>query len=84
MQTPDSPSEKITRLITSGMPLLYVATWEEERLERMLATASEAQFGEGLDAWMTLQFLPRLAVARLPGFARYPRRFVRPKKPFHP
>ncbi len=36
MQASEHPSDRITRIITSGTPLIYVATWEEERLERML------------------------------------------------
>jgi SpoVK/Ycf46/Vps4 family AAA+-type ATPase len=52
MQTPEYPSEKITRIIKSGTPLLYVATWEEERLERMLSNASEALFGDSREIWL--------------------------------
>jgi len=51
MQTPELPSDNITRLINSGTPLLYVATWEEERLERMLATASKVLFGDDRPVW---------------------------------
>ena len=51
MQTPENPSDKITRLIASGTPLLFVTTWEEERLERMLSTASNALFGDDRAVW---------------------------------
>ena len=52
MQTSETPSDKITRVITSGTPLLYVATWEEERLEKMLLTASKARFGDERPLWL--------------------------------
>lgn len=51
MQISESTSNKIARLISSGIPLLYVATWEEERLEEMLATASKEQFGDDRPLW---------------------------------
>ena len=51
MQTPVNPSDQITRAITSGTPLLYVATWEEERLEQMLSAASQASFGDDRPVW---------------------------------
>ena len=51
MQTPENPSDNITRFITSGTPLLYVATWEEERLENMLVTASNVRFGDDRPLW---------------------------------
>jgi SpoVK/Ycf46/Vps4 family AAA+-type ATPase len=52
MQTPETSSENITRLVTSGIPLIYVATWEEERLEKMLVSASKAQFGDDRPLWV--------------------------------
>jgi len=51
MQSPENPSDKITRIITSGTPLVYVATWEEERLERMLAAGSQTLFGDDRPVW---------------------------------
>ena len=51
MQKPVNPSENITRIITSGAPLLYVVTWEEERLESMLSSASQALFGDDRPVW---------------------------------
>jgi SpoVK/Ycf46/Vps4 family AAA+-type ATPase len=51
MQTSETPSDKITRVITSGTPLLYVATWEEERLERMLSGTSVALFDDDRPVW---------------------------------
>jgi len=37
--------------MASGTPLLYVATWEEERLEKMLSKTSEALFGDNREVW---------------------------------
>lgn len=51
MQTSEYPSDKLTRIITSGTPLLYVATWEEERLEKMLSATSMALFGDERPIW---------------------------------
>jgi len=51
MQTPENPTQKISRIISSGTPLLYVATWEEERLERFLAAASQSLFGDDRPVW---------------------------------
>jgi len=52
MQTPENPTEKITRIISAGTPLLYVASWEEERLERLLASASQTLFGDDRPLWL--------------------------------
>ena len=51
MPKPVNPSDDITRIITSNTPLLYVVTWEEERLERMLSSASQALFGDDRPVW---------------------------------
>ena len=51
MQELENPTEKITRIITSGTPLLYVASWEEERLERLLLSASQTLFGDDRSLW---------------------------------
>jgi len=51
MLSSENPSEKICRIITSGTPLLYVATWEEERLAGMLSTASGLRFGDDRPVW---------------------------------
>ena len=51
MQEPLNPSDEITRIITSDTPLLYVVTWEEERLEHMLSNASQALFGDDRPVW---------------------------------
>jgi SpoVK/Ycf46/Vps4 family AAA+-type ATPase len=51
MPKPVNPSDDITRIITSDTPLLYVVTWEEERLERMLSSASQALFGDDRPVW---------------------------------
>ena len=46
-----APSDKIARSIAAGSALVYVVTWEEERLERMLATASQTLFGDDRPVW---------------------------------
>jgi len=51
MQTPENPSQNINRIISSGTPLLYVATWEEERLEGLLSAASQALFEDDRPVW---------------------------------
>jgi AAA+ superfamily predicted ATPase len=51
MQTPENAAEKIARVIDAGTPLLYVTTWEEERLERLLASCSEKLFGDERPLW---------------------------------
>ena len=51
MQTSETPSDEITRVITSGTPLLYVTTWEEERLEVMLSETSKTLFGDDRPIW---------------------------------
>jgi SpoVK/Ycf46/Vps4 family AAA+-type ATPase len=51
MQSPENPVENITRIIESGTPLLYVATWEEERLEGLLTRASQDLFGDDRPVW---------------------------------
>jgi SpoVK/Ycf46/Vps4 family AAA+-type ATPase len=51
MQAAEHPSDRITRIISSGTPLVYVTTWEEERLEGMLTAASKALFGDDRPIW---------------------------------
>ena len=51
MQNLENPLEQITRIITSGTPLIYVASWEEERLERLLSAASQTLFGDDRPLW---------------------------------
>jgi len=51
MQSPENPSDRITRIIDAGTPLLYVATWEEERLERLLSSCSKKLFGDERPLW---------------------------------
>jgi len=51
MSSPENPSDRITRIIDAGTPLLYVATWEEERLETLLLAASEKLFGDDRPLW---------------------------------
>lgn len=40
------PSDQLTRAIAAGSPLVYVVTWEEERLEQMLSDISQQSFGD--------------------------------------
>jgi SpoVK/Ycf46/Vps4 family AAA+-type ATPase len=47
----EHPSDRINHIIASGTPVLYVETWEEERLERMLSTASRALFSDDRPVW---------------------------------
>ena len=51
MQKHENPSERIDRVIDAGTPLLYVATWEEERLEQLLLAASRKLFGDDRPVW---------------------------------
>jgi len=45
------PSEQLSRTLAAGSPLIYVVTWEEERLEQMLAAASQERFGDDRPVW---------------------------------
>ena len=51
MQTDEHPSGRIHQIIASGTPVLYVETWEEERLEHMLCAASRALFSDDRPVW---------------------------------
>jgi len=46
------PSNQVARTIASGFPVVYVVTWEEERLEGMLVSASETLFGDDRPVWV--------------------------------
>src|SRR5210317_554159 len=46
-----NPSEPIRRIIAAGTPVVYVETWEEERLQGMLSTASQMLFEDGRPVW---------------------------------
>jgi SpoVK/Ycf46/Vps4 family AAA+-type ATPase len=46
-----NPAEQLDRTIAAGIPVVYVVTWEEERLERMLSRASRALFGDERPVW---------------------------------
>ncbi len=41
-----SATAEITRAISSQYPLIYLISWEEERLEKMLQSVSEAHYGD--------------------------------------
>ena len=45
------PSEQLDRAIKAGAPVIYVVTWEEERLEAMLSRASGELFGDEQPLW---------------------------------
>jgi SpoVK/Ycf46/Vps4 family AAA+-type ATPase len=51
MQSPENSSDRITRILDAGTPLLYVATWEEERLEKLLLSCSKKMFGDDRPLW---------------------------------
>ena len=46
------PAVQIDSSIASGTPVIYVATWEEERLEAMLGKASHTLFGDDRPLWL--------------------------------
>jgi SpoVK/Ycf46/Vps4 family AAA+-type ATPase len=46
-----SQPDKVASIISAGTPVVYVVTWEEERLERMLDNASLALFGDDRPVW---------------------------------
>ncbi len=45
------PSDKLARTIAAGSPLVFVVTWEEERLEQMLSGISVTTFGDDRPVW---------------------------------
>ena len=45
------PAGQVNRAIKAGLPVVYVATWEEERLEDMLGKASLTFFGDDRPIW---------------------------------
>jgi len=45
------PAEQVDRAIAAGLPVVYVVTWEEERLETMLQIASQTLFGDDRPVW---------------------------------
>ena len=46
------PAIQIDSSIAAGTPVVYVATWEEERLEAMLGKASRTLFGDDRPLWI--------------------------------
>jgi len=46
------PPKKLARTIAAGTPVIYVVTWEEERLEQMLSSASQNLFGDDRPLWI--------------------------------
>jgi len=46
------PPKKLARTIAAGTPVIYVVTWEEERLEQMLSSASQILFGDDRPLWI--------------------------------
>ena len=49
--TVTGPAEQVDRAIEAGIPVIYVVTWEEERLESMLLNASRTLFGDDRELW---------------------------------
>ncbi len=49
--TKSGPAQQIDRAVAAGMPVVYVVTWEEERLASMLTRASQALFGDDRPVW---------------------------------
>ena len=46
------PADQVDRAIDAGVPVIYVVTWEEERLESMLMNASRKLFGDDREVWL--------------------------------
>jgi len=46
-----NPADQVDQVIAAGVPVVYVATWEEERLEEMLHKASQTCFGDDRPVW---------------------------------
>jgi SpoVK/Ycf46/Vps4 family AAA+-type ATPase len=46
------PPRKLARSIAAGTAVIYVVTWEEERLEQMLSSASQVLFGDDRPLWI--------------------------------
>ena len=44
----------ITHAISANFPVVYVVTWEEERLLRQLQAASNERFGDGRPVWLVV------------------------------
>jgi len=52
MGNPNSTALKqVAGVITAGQAVVYVVTWEEERLAQLLTTASRDQFGDDREVW---------------------------------
>lgn len=45
-------ADQVYRAIAAGVPVIYVVTWEEERLEDKLVGASRALFGDDRPLWV--------------------------------
>jgi SpoVK/Ycf46/Vps4 family AAA+-type ATPase len=45
------PADQVDRAIEAGIPVVYVVTWEEERLASMLLNASQKLFGDDREVW---------------------------------
>ena len=51
-ETGTNPADQVYRTTAAGVPVIYVVTWEEERLEGMLSTASRTLFGDDRPLWL--------------------------------
>ncbi|MCP3906847.1 MAG: hypothetical protein GY712_02405, partial [Oceanicoccus sp.] len=47
----DTPENQIARAIAAKTPIIYVVSWEEERLARMLCEASFSYFEDKRPIW---------------------------------
>ena len=47
--------QQVAATVAAGTPVFYVVTWEEERLEQMLSSASKLLFEDGLESAMGVE-----------------------------
>jgi SpoVK/Ycf46/Vps4 family AAA+-type ATPase len=47
-----NPADQVNRAMAAGFPVVYVVTWEEERLEAMLADVSQTHFSDDRPVWL--------------------------------
>ncbi len=73
MPPPDAPAaqappfvQELDTLVRARYPLLWLVTWEEQRLDAVLAQLAEAH-GKALYAWSATKGLRQAGVARAPG-----------------
>jgi hypothetical protein len=49
--------QQVDATVAAGTPVVYIVTWEEERLEQMLASASRDLFGDDREVWQWTEAL---------------------------